>query len=65
MWLSDISLYANIWNGRNNFRKIELVIHIVLKLNVEDVILKIEFYRKKKKTEAELLNYILGLQRAF
>lgn len=48
MWLSDISLYANIWNGRNNFRKIELVIHIVLKLNVEDVILKIEFYRKKK-----------------
>lgn len=65
MWLSDISLYANIWNGRNNFRKIELVIHIVLKLNVEDVILKIEFYRKKKKTEAELLNYILGPQRAF
>ena len=52
MWLSDISLYANIWNGRNNFRKIELVIHIVLKLNVEDVILKIEFYCYKVNVTA-------------
>ena len=39
---------------------------MVLKLNAEDVISKIEFYwKKKKKTETESLNYIPAPQRAF
>ena len=38
---------------------------MVLKLNAEDVISKIEFYWKKKKTETESLNYIPAPQRAF
>lgn len=42
--LRYLSVCKYIWNGRNNFRKIELVIHMVLKLNAEDVIFKIEFY---------------------
>lgn len=40
--LRYLSVCKYTWNGRNYFRKIELVIHMVL--NVEDIILKIEFY---------------------